>query len=341
MTPLEILIASITGQPAPRVPVFCNFLDYGPKELNMSPKEYFSRGEYMAEGQLKLLKRYGHDNAWSMSYVGIEAEILGCQEILFPKKGAPNVKDFVIKNWDDIANLEIPSDITQSPHWQTTADCLAILSDEIGSSNPICGYASSSNTLPILLMGMEKWMELVLSGPADIRDELMRKCSDFCQQEIKALRQGGAHVILYATSFGSPYFIPKKMISDWAMPWMQQDLKEGGGGIVYYCGGAPMLAAVDQAIEQLGVGVYYISPLDDLSKAKDIINTRAVTCGVIDDIKMIRWTPEQTRAEVERLIEIGKPGGHFLFGSSLMPLELPEENIQAMIQAAFEFGSNE
>jgi len=65
-----------------------------------------------------------------------------------------------------------------------------------------------------------------------------------------------------------------------------------------------------------------------------------VTCGVIDDIKMVKWTPEQTRAEVKRLIEIGKPGGHFLFGSSLMPLELPEENIQAMIQAAFEFGSN-
>ena len=99
-----------------------------------------------------------------------------------------------------------------------------------------------------------------------------------------------------------------------------------------------MASVVDQSIEQLGVGVYYISPLDDLSEAKKIINTRAVSCAVIDDIKMIHWTPEQTREEVKRLIETGKPGGHFLFGSSLMPLDLPEENIQAMIKAAFEFG---
>ncbi len=339
MTPLEILVAAITGQQAPRIPVFCNFLDHGPIELNMHPKEYFSRAEYMVEGQLRLLKRYGHDNAWAMSYVGVEAQILGCQEILFAKKGPPNVKDFVIKSFDDIAKLEIPDDITQHPHWQTTADCLAQLKDEIGTTHPICTYASASNSLPIILMGMEKWMELVLTGPLDLREELMRKCSDFCQQQVRALRNAGAHVILYATSYGSPYFIPKKMIADWAMPWMKEDLKEGGGGIVYYCGGAPMNEVVDLAIEQLGVGVYYISPLDDLAEAKQIINTRGVTCGVIDDIKMIHWSPEKTRAEVKRIIEIGKPGGHFLFASSLLPLGLPEDNIKAMIQAAFDYGA--
>lgn len=338
MTPLEILVAALTGQAAPRIPVFCNFLDYGPRELNMSPKEYFSRGEYMAQGQLKLLQRYGHDNAWCMSYVGIEAEILGCQEILFPKKGAPNVKDFVIKSWDDIEKLTIPEDISVHPHWQTTADCLSLLSQEIGSTNPICAYVSSSNTLPILLMGMEKWMELVLMGPKDLREELMRKCSDFCQQQVKAFRQAGAHVILYATSFGSPYFIPKKMIVDWAMPWMQQDLQGDASGIVYYCGGAPMNAVVDTVMREVGIGAYYISPLDDLTEAKKIIHTHGLTCAAIDDIKMIHWTVEQTRAEVKRLIEIGKPGGHFLLGSSLMPLELPEANILAMIEAAFEYG---
>ncbi len=338
MTPLEILVAALTGQAAPRIPVFCNFLDYGPGELNMTPKEYFSRGEYMAEGQLKLLKRYGHDNAWCMSYVGIEAEILGCQEILFPKKGAPNVKDFVIKSWDDIEKLTIPEDISQHPHWQTTADCLSILSQEIGTTNPICAYASSSNTLPILLMGMEKWMELVLMGPKDLREELMRKCSDFCQQQVKAFRKAGAHIILYATSFGTPYFISKKMIAEWAVPWMKNDLQGDAGGIVYYCGGAPMNEVVDTVMKEVGIGAYYISPLDDLAEAKKIINSNGLTCAAIDDIKMVHWTVEQTRAEVKRLIEIGKPGGHFLFGSSLMPLELPEENIVAMIEAAFKYG---
>ncbi len=338
MTPLEILVATLNGQKTPRIPVFCHFLDHGPRELKMTPEQYFSNADYIVEGQLRLLKRYAHDNVWGMRYVGAEAEILGCQEILYPQAGAPNVKDFVIKSWDDIVSFEVPKDITQHPAWQITADCLTRLSAEVGSTHPICAYASAANSLPIILMGMEKWMELVLTGPVDLREELMRKCSEFCQQQLRALRKAGAHVILYATSYGSPYFIPKKMIADWSMPWMQEDFKEGASGIVYYCGGAPMNDVVDLAMEKLAVGVYYISPLDDLVVAKQLINNRGITCGVIDDIKMIHWSPEQTRAEVKRIIDIGKPGGHFLFGSSLLPLNLPEENIKAMIQAAFDFG---
>jgi uroporphyrinogen decarboxylase len=60
---------------------------------------------------------------------------------------------------------------------------------------------------------------------------------------------------------------------------------------------------------------------------------------VIDDIKLIKWTAEETRAEVRRMCEIGMPGGHFLFGTGVMPMAIPETNIRAMLDAAFEFGS--
>jgi len=338
MTPIEILSAAITGQPAPRIPIFCNLLDQGARELKMSPEQYFSRGEYVADAQLKMLKRYGHDNVWSLSYVGKEAQLLGCQKILFAKNGVPNVADFVIKSWDDIAKFEIPEDITQHPHWQSMDDCLKILSHEVGSTHPICAYVTASTTMPVLLMGMDKWMELVLTGPADLRDELVKKCSDFFQQQITALRAAGANVIIYSTPFGSPYFIPKKMISDWSMPWMQRDLKDGAAGVVYYCGMAPFNSVIEQVMEQLKVSVFYPSPLDDLAESKRIINTQGLTCGVIDDIKMINWTTEETRAEVKRMIEIGKAGGHFLFGTGVMPMDIPEENIVAMLEAAFEYG---
>ncbi|BCG62880.1 MAG: uroporphyrinogen decarboxylase [Methyloprofundus sp.] len=339
MTSLEILSAAITGQAAPRIPIFCNLLDQGARELNMSPEEYYSRGEYVADAQLKMLRRYGHDNVWSLSYVGKEAKLLGCQDILFAKNGVPNVADFVIKSWDDIATFEIPKDITQHPEWQSIADCLAQLGSEVGATHPICAYITASTTLPVLLMGMDKWMELVLTGPTDLRDELVRKCSDFLQQQISALRAAGANVIVYATPFGSPYFISKKMIASWSMPWMQRDLAAGVDNVVYYCGMAPFKDVLELVFEKLGTAVYYLGPTDDLAECKGIINTRGLTCGVIDDIQMINWTPEQTREQVKRIIEIGKPGGHFLFGTGLMPLSIPEENIRSMLDAAFEYGS--
>jgi len=338
MSPLETLSAAITGQPAHRIPIFCNLLDQGAKELNMPLEQYYSKGEYVADAQLKMLKRYGYDNVWSLSYVGKEAQLLGCQKILFAKNGVPNVADFVIKSWDDIPTFEIPEDIILHPHWQSIADCLKILQHEVGSTHPICAYVTASTTLPILLMGMDKWMELVLTGPVSLRDELLRKCSDFVQQEIAALRDAGANVIIYATPFGSPYFIPKKMIADWSMPWMQRDLIAGPDNIVYYCGMAPLNTVTELVIDKLNINLFYPAPEDDISESKRLINGKGLTSGVIDDIKMIHWTKQQTRDEVKRIIEIGKPGGHFLFGTGLMPLDIPEENIIALLDAAFEYG---
>ena len=339
MTPLEITVAAVNGTPAPRIPVFCNFLEHGPRELGMTQQAYYANGEYVAAGQLKLRERFGQDNVWSLFYVGKEAELLGCNEILFSEDGPPNVADFVIKTYDDIAKLEVPDDFTAHPAWAETAKCMKILKDEVGATHPICAYLTASTTLPALLMGMDKWMELLLTGPADVRDELLRKCSEFFQKEVAAYRAAGANVLVYSTPFGSTSFVGMKRFKEFSMPWMQRDLDPGGvGSIVYYCGMAPFNSVIQQVLDELKIGVYYISPLADLAEAKAIIGSRGLTCGVIDDIKMIGWTPEQTRAEVKRMCEIGMVGEHFLFGTGVMPLGVPEANIKAMLAAAFDYG---
>lgn len=340
MTPLEILAAAVNGTPAPRIPVFCNLLDHGARELGLSSRDYYANGEHVAAGQLKMRARYGYDNVWSLFYVGKEAELLGCREILYAEDGPPNVADFVIKNYDDIARLVVPDDITAHPAWAETARCLKILRAEVGATHPICAYVTASSTLPAILMGMDKWMELLLVGPFDLRDELLRKCSDFFAREVAAYRAAGANVLVYSTPFGSPSFVGIKRFQEFSLPWMQRDLAPGGiDNIVYYCGMAPFNSVIAQVMDELKINTHYISPLADLAEAKAIIGSRGLTCGVIDDIKMIHWTPEQTRAEVRRLCDIGMAGQHFLFGNGVMPLAVPETNIKAMVDAAFEYGS--
>jgi uroporphyrinogen decarboxylase len=339
MTALNVLAAAIDGTKARRIPVFCNMLDHGARELGMSQREYYAKGEHVAEGQLRLRSRYGYDNVWSLFYVGREAELLGCRDILYSDDGPPNVADFVIKNLDDIARLEIPDDITAHPVWAETGKCLEILRREVGDTHPICAYITASTTLPATLMGMENWLGLLLNGPIDLRDELLRKCSDFCRQEIAAYRAGGANVLVYSTPFGSTSFVGRKRFQEMILPWMKRDLATNGPtNIVYYCGMAPFNNVIDTIMNELSIGSYYISPIADLAEAKKTIGTRALTCGVIDDIKMIRYTPKETREEVKRICEIGKPGGHFLFGTGVMPESVPEANIRAMLDAAFEYG---
>lgn len=341
-TGMERLTAALAGRTADRIPVFCNLLDQGARELGMSLREYYAKGEHVAEGQLRMLRKFGHDNVWSLSYVGREAELLGCRKIAYTEDGPPNVEDYVIETLDDIPRLAVPDDVMAHPMFAETRHCVDILRREVGGENPICAYITATMTLPALLMGMEKWMELLLLGPAGAREELLAKCHEFFVKEVSAYRRCGANVVVYSNPFGSTDTVPMKFFMAQSLPWIERDLRAiGTDGVVYYCGMARMNPVIETVLARTGIGAYYVSPLDDLTEARRILGDRALTCGVINDIKLIYWSEAEIRREVRRLLEIGMPGGRFLFGTGVMPLAIPEANIRAMLEAAYEFGRQE
>ncbi|MBS1211539.1 MAG: uroporphyrinogen decarboxylase, partial [Proteobacteria bacterium] len=278
-TGMDRLLAAINGDTSDRIPVFCNLLDQGAKELGISMKEYYTSGERVAEAQLRMREKYGYDNVWSLFYVGKEAEMLGCREILFAENGPPNVKDYVIKTYDDVRRLEIPERLDTHPEFQETLKCLRILRREVGGKYPICAYLTASMTLPAILMGMEKWFELLLTGPADVRDELLAKCSEFFQRQISAYREAGADVLVYSNPFGSTDFLSLKQFRELVLPWMEKDLQPGGmEGVVYYAGSARFNKVIELVIERLGISTYYLSPLDDVAVGMRIVAGSGLTC---------------------------------------------------------------
>jgi uroporphyrinogen decarboxylase len=339
-TSMDRLVAAANGKIIDRIPVFCNLLDQGARELGMSIEEYFSNGEHVAEAQLKMLRKFGHDNVWSLFYVGKEAELLGCNKIRFANDGPPNVEDYVIKTYDDIEKLQVPDDVSTHPAFAETAKCLEIMRREVGGTTPICAYLTASMSLPAVLMGMEKWIELLMLGPSEIRDLLLEKCSDFFRKEMAAYRQAGADILVYSDPYGSTDIIPMRLFQQLSLPWMRRDLEPGGlDGVVYYVGSARLNPVIDQVIREVGFKVFYPGPLDDISQSMRIIDDRAVCAGVINDIRLIDWSPAEIRSEVQRIVQGGlREGNKFFFGTVLMPYGIPEINIKAMIDAAHEYG---
>lgn len=340
ITGMDRLISAIKGEKSDRIPVFCNLLDQGSIELGLSLEKYYSNGEYVAEGQLKMREKYGYDNVWSLFYVGKEAELLGCKKIIFAKDGPPNVEDFVIKTYEDIHKLKIPENLSTYPAFEEQLKCLNILKREVGGKYPICAYITATMALPALLMGMDRWMELLFCGPTDLRDLLLEKCHDFFVKETKAFRDAGADVIVYSNPFGSTDIVPMKYFMKHSLPLIEKDIKAvGTAGIVYYCGMARFNNVIDIVLRKTGIGVYYLSPLSDIEEGKKIISGRGLTCGVINDIKLIEWSKQEIRAEVKKMLDEGMSGGKFLFGTGVMPYAIPEANIRTMCESVYEFGT--
>lgn len=342
MTGMDLLVAAIGGDRADRVPVFCNLLDQGAKEMNVSLETYYSDGECVAEAQLKMRARFGYDNVWSLFYVGKEAEFFGCQDIAFALDGPPNVGSFVIQDEKDIHNLQVPDDILNHPVFAESSKCLRILRSEVGGKQPICAYITASMALPALLMGMDRWMELLFMGDLRLRDELLLKCHQFFVREMQAYRDAGVDVFVYSNPFGSTDTVPMKFFQSQSLPWIEKDIQAvGTKGVVYYCGMSRMNSTIPMVLDRTGIGVYYLSPFDDIRTGKMLVAGRGLSCGVINDIQLVDWSAEQVRSEVKRMMETGKTGGRFLFGTGVMPFSIPEKNIQEMLSAAFEYGQFE
>lgn len=339
ITGMERLAAAVAGKAADRVPVFCNLIDQGARELGVSLRDYYSSGARVAEGQLRMREKYGHDNVWGLFYVGKEAEALGCRDILFAEDGPPNVADMMIKSPEDVHRLTIPDDLEALPALAEVLECLRILRREVGGRFPICAYATASLSLPAILVGMDRWLELLFLGPAEVRDELLAKCSDFVQRFVTVLRRAGADLVIYSNPLGSTELVPRRTFLELSLPWIERDLGPlDRAGLVYYCGLSRMGDVLGDVLEKTGLSAYYLGPRDDVGRAKATLSGRALCAGVIDDVSLIDWSPAQIRAEVKRIIDAGKPGGRFLFGTGLMPLPIPERSIRVLLEAAFEFG---
>lgn len=330
----------LAGELPERVPLIVNLLEQGAAELGMGIEEYYSRGEHVAEAQLRLRAKYGYDSLAGIFYLAREAELLGCRRLIHSPNGPPTVGELIIRTPGDIERLTIPDDLSAHPLFQEQLHCIRLLRQEAGGNYPILAAVTASFSLPAMLMGMERWLELFLTGPPGLCRELLEKCSLFCARQVEALRAAGADLVAYVNPVASASVLTVRQFEQLALDWLKADVaRTGTAGLVYFNGGGRINPLLTTIAEQTGIGAYYLNPMDDIVEAKRALAGRGLVVGTINDIKLIDWTPAEVSAEVERLMAAGAPGGGFLCGTLVMPCAIPERNIAALVAAARRFGA--
>lgn len=339
-TGMERFGALMSGRTPERVPIVCNLLDQGAKELGVSLREYYSRGELVAEGQLRMREKYGYDSLLGMFYSALEAEVMGCRAVVYADDGPPNVGHLAVRTPEDIKKLRLPDDLHDHPRFRELATCTGILKRESAGRWPVLGVVTASFSLPAMLMGIGQWLELFLNGDPGLRDLLLELCSQFCSRQMAALRAAGADLIVYVDPVASATFITPAKFRELALPWVKRDLEQSGpAGVIFFNGGGRINPILADLQAHTGIGAYYLNPFDDIDEARRILGPQALVAGAINDIRLIDWSPEEIDREVQRIMAAGKGEGGFIFGTLLMPFHIPDENIRALVDAAIRHGS--
>lgn len=336
MTSLERVLTTLSHQEPDRVPVFLLLTMHGAKELGMGIQEYFSRGEYVAEGQLRLRAKYGHDCLYSFFYAAVEVEAWGA-EVLYREDGPPNAGTPLIQDPSQILTLHQP-EIEGNACLEKVLDAIRILKKAVADEAPIVGVVMSPFSLPVMQMGFENYL-LLLHNQPDLFEELMKINEAFTVSWANAQLAAGATAITYFDPISSPSMIPKELFLKTGFEIAKRTIARINGPTAIHFASGRCLPIMEE-VTQLGTPIVGSSVLEELSEVSAAAQGRITVLGNLNGIEMVRWTREEAAEKVKSAIDQAAAGGGFILSDNHgeIPYHVPDDIILTIAETVKSYG---
>ena len=337
MTPLERTMTAIGQKEPDRVPLFLLTTMHGAKELNMSIREYFSKGENVVKGQTILQKKYESDCYYGFFYASAEVEAWG-GDVIYIADGPPNAGRPIIRSTENIGTIEVP-EVASCNSLRKITGAIHGLADQSAGKIPVIGVVISPFSVPVMQMGFEAYLDLICTQPA-LFWELMKKNQQFCVEWANTQLEAGANAICYFDPVSSPTCIPPDLYRKTGMVIAKETIARIKGPTATHLASGRSLAIIDD-IATTGTAILGTSALEDIGDVKRACNKRLTVLGNLNGVEMRRWTPTITEAKVRETIARAGPGGGFILSDNHgeIPYQVPDSVLLAISRAVKKFGT--
>jgi len=336
MNSMERVLTTLSGREPDRVPLFMLTILQGARELGLSIQDYFSRAEQVAEGQMRLLRKFRGDCLCSFYYASLEIEAWGGETFFFPD-GPPNCRAPIIQRPEDIDRLQ-PPQIAASPGLGRVLETIRQLKAQVGDTVPIIGVVMSPFSLPVMQMGFNAYIELIYEQPARYK-KLMQANQAFCIDWANAQLAAGATAIGYFDPVASTTIIPRDIYLNTGHPVARYTLARIKGPTATHLASGRALSLVND-IADTGTLILGVSAMEDLAELKTAAHGRLTLLGNLNGIEMRRWSAQQAEAEVKSAIAKAGRGGGFILADNHgeIPWQVPDEVLLAIADAVERWG---
>lgn len=333
---MERVLKTLGFQEPDRVPLFLLLSMHGARELGLSIRDYFSRAEHVVEGQLRMRARYGHDCLYALFHASIEAEAFGA-ETIFRDDGPPNVAAPVIRSAQDILSLEAPR-VRDSAGLLRGLDAIRQMKARVGNEVPIIGVVISPFSLPVMQMGFEGYLDLLIERRA-LWDRLMAVNEAFCVEWANAQFEAGATAIGYFDLCASPTIVPRDLYLDTGHRVALRTLPLVNGPTATHLASGLALPVIEDLVAT-GTAIVGVSAQEDLSALKSAAAGRITLLGNLNGIEMRRWSAAAAESAVKEAIATAGPGGGFILSDNHgeIPWQVGEDTLDAIAEAVRQWG---
>ncbi|MFH0967171.1 MAG: uroporphyrinogen decarboxylase family protein [Methanobacteriota archaeon] len=336
ITSLDRMMTTLQLKEPDRVPFLCNPSMHAARALGVSLKDYFTSPEHVVSGQLLIRKHLETDAYFSFHYGAVEYEAFG-GDVIFREDGPPNSSRPVISNQDQITDVQIP-DIENTPCLEQVLETTQRIRKESPGDAPILGISISPISLPVMLMGFEAYLQLMLGDPDRFAD-LMKITTSFCIKWSQAQVKAGANAIVYFDPVSSPTIIPPALYKETGYQIAKEVIAKVRAPVITAFASGACLPILDLVTETGTIGVI-VSEKEDLAEIKNRCQGKITVLGNLSDIAMHRWSIDEARRTVKEAVRKGAPGGGYIMidSHSEIPLQVPCEVLKTIRDTVHTYG---
>jgi len=336
MTSMERVLTTLSHKEPDRVPLFLLATMHGAKELGLSIKEYFATGENVAEGQIRINKKYKTDCFYPFFYAPLETEAFG-GEVLYSEDGPPNSGIPCIRDIEKIMSLDAPK-VKDTKVLHKVLKSIEILKQHAKNETPIIGVVMSPFSLPVLQLGFEKYLD-IMHFRKDLFDRLMKVNQEFCIDWANAQLEAGATAITYFDPVSSSTIIPGDLYLKTGFEIAKQTIAAIKGPTATHFASGNCLPITD-LIAQTGTAVIGVSSMEDLVVLKQACRNKLTLLGNMNGVEMRRWTKDQADTIVRDIIYKAAPGGGFILADNHgeIPFQVSDDVLIAISDAVHKHG---
>ncbi len=324
--------AALQGEFADRRPCTVMLSLYGARLTDCPLEQYYTDPYAYARGQAKALETFGPDILFAPFFCAGEGEAFGA-ELEFFDDQPPNLRRPAITSAQDISRLSAP-DVDAHPTLAYVRQALREIASAHGKRVTIAAVVLNPLDLPLMIMGIENWLQIVLFDQDGTR-RMLDLTMPFFNEYANALLADGADVLVIPTSFLSPVIVTPEIAEGVTRPVLQEAFASVQGPIIVHHAGGSFIKFLALGVELPNVVGFVLGHQDDLGLARDIVGPNLALLGGLDAPNIGQVLPRQVQARCTELLQDRRDDPRFILatGGPDVAFDTPRENIAAIRQA--------
>lgn len=326
MNSMERIGAALSGAAPDRRPYTLTLSLYGSRLAGIPTEIYYADPERYAEGQRAVVRLCAPDVLFGPFSLALEAAAFGA-ELHRPPDGAPTLKRPPYRSAADGPALP---DSASDRSLRYLTDAVRALAADQGGSRPVAAPIASPTDLPVLLMGLEAWLETLLFDPPG-RQAWYDAMAEHFRALAAAYFAAGAAFLVCPVMLANPTLVDPGLAGATLLPLLRDAFSGLGGPVVFHHGGNRLGPYLHLFKDLPNLAGFVLDERDSFAEARELLGPQVLLLGNLSGPHCSRRSPEEVGRRAAELLEDRRGDGKFILAGS--GADVPYDTDPAVIEA--------